>query len=148
MEGIIFIGIQASGKSTFYQRFFYKTHVRISLDMLKTRHRELILLNACIEAKQPFVIDNTNPGIEERKKYIHKLSENKLSVKGYYFQSNIKDCLERNQLREGKENIPDIGIKGTYNKLELPTYNEGFDELFYVSMKHNEFIVKEWKNEI
>lgn len=148
MEGIIFIGIQASGKSTFYQRFFYKTHVRISLDMLKTRNRESIILNACIEAKQPFVIDNTNPSIEEREKYIIELRENGLSIKGYYFQSNITDCLERNRLREGKDNIPNVGIKGTYNKLELPSYNEGFDELFYVSMKHSEFIVKEWKNEV
>jgi predicted kinase len=148
MEGIIFIGIQASGKSTFYQRFFYKTHVRISLDMLKTRNRESILLNACIEAKQPFVIDNTNPSIVERKKYIYKLRENGLKIKGYYFQSIIKDCLERNQLRKGKDNVPEVGIKGTYNKLELPSYDEGFDELFYVSMSHNEFSVKEWKNEI
>lgn len=148
MEGIIFIGIQASGKSTFYQRFFYKTHVRISLDMLKTRNRESIILNACIEAKQPFVIDNTNPSIEEREKYIIVLRENGVNIKGYYFQSNITDCLERNRLREGKDNIPNVGIKGTYNKLELPSYNEDFDELFYVSMKHSEFIVKEWKNEV
>lgn len=148
MEGIIFIGIQASGKSTFYQRYFFKTHVRISLDMLKTRNRESILLNACIEAKQPFVIDNTNPDIEVRKKYIQILRENGLSIKGYYFQSNINECLARNKLREGKENIPEVGVKGTYNRLELPSYTEGFDQLYYVSMYHNEFIVKEWKNEI
>jgi len=145
MEGIIFIGIQASGKSTFYQRFFYKTHIRISLDMLKTRNRELILLNACIEAKQPFVIDNTNPSIEERKKYIHKLQENGITIKGYYFQSTIQDCLERNRERTGKEKIPEVGIMATYKNLELPSYDEGFDELFYVSMKQNEFIVKRVK---
>lgn len=145
MEGIIFVGIQASGKSSFYQRFFYKTHVRISLDMLKTRHRESILVNACIEAKQPFVIDNTNPGIEERSKYIEKLKACGLSVKGYYFQSNISECLERNKMRQGEERIPDVGVKGTYNRLVLPSYDEGFDELFYVSMRHNEFVVKEWE---
>ena len=82
MEGIIFIGIQGSGKTTFYQRYFSKTHIRISLDMLKTRHRESILITACIEAKQPFVIDNTNPTREERVKYIEKLKKNKFKVKG------------------------------------------------------------------
>lgn len=142
MEGIIFIGIQASGKSTFYQRFFYKTHIRLSLDMLKTRNRESILLNACIAAKQPFVIDNTNSGIEDRKKYIRKLQENGITIKGYYFQSSIQDCLERNRERMGKEKIPEAGIMATYNKLELPSYDEGFDELFYVSVKQNEFIVE------
>ena len=40
MECVIFIGIQASGKTEFYKQNFFKTHVRISMDMLKTRHRE------------------------------------------------------------------------------------------------------------
>ena len=40
MELILLIGIQASGKSTFFKRRYCDTHVRINLDMLKTRHRE------------------------------------------------------------------------------------------------------------
>ena len=148
METIIFVGIQASGKSTFYLKKFFNSHVRISLDMLKTRNRELILLSACISAKQPFVIDNTNPTIEERKKYIVASQDKGFRVKCYYFQSNIKDCLRRNQERKGRQNIPEVGVKGTYNKLELPSYKEGFAELNYVSLKNDEFIVKEWENEI
>jgi len=42
MELIIFIGIQATGKSEFYKRRFYNTHIRINLDMLKTRNKEKI----------------------------------------------------------------------------------------------------------
>lgn len=60
MEAVILIGVQGSGKTTFYLRRFFETHVRFSLDMLRTRRRERILLMACVEAKQPFVIDNTN----------------------------------------------------------------------------------------
>lgn len=37
VEGIIFVGIQPSGKSTFYHDRFSNTHLRINLDMLKTR---------------------------------------------------------------------------------------------------------------
>jgi transcriptional regulator with XRE-family HTH domain len=37
VEAIIFVGIQASGKSTFYRERFFDTHLRINLDMLKTR---------------------------------------------------------------------------------------------------------------
>jgi predicted kinase len=40
MEAVVFIGIQASGKTTFYQQRFFATHVRISLDLLRTRERE------------------------------------------------------------------------------------------------------------
>ena len=39
MEIIILMGIQASGKSTFYRQKFADSHIRINLDMLKTRHR-------------------------------------------------------------------------------------------------------------
>jgi len=95
MEGVIFTGIQASGKSTFFQRFFSKTHIRISLDMLRTRHRESILVNACIEAKQPFVIDNTNPSVADRRRYIVILQDNGFEIKGYYFRSNISECSGR-----------------------------------------------------
>ena len=66
MNGIIFMGLQASGKSSFYLQNFYKTHIRLNLDMLKTRHREDILFEACLVAKQPLVIDNTNPTIDDR----------------------------------------------------------------------------------
>jgi len=66
VELIIFIGIQAVGKSTFYQQRLFNTHIRINLDMLKTRHREQILTNVCLTAKQPFVIDNTNVTRSER----------------------------------------------------------------------------------
>ena len=61
MEAVILCGIQATGKSTFCHSRLYSTHIRLNLDMLKTRHREDVLFEACLRAKQPFVVDNTNP---------------------------------------------------------------------------------------
>ena len=61
MECVIFIGLQASGKSSFCIEYFSTTHIRLNMDMLNTRYRENILLNACANAKQSVVIDNTNP---------------------------------------------------------------------------------------
>ncbi len=148
MEAIIFMGIQASGKSSFYFDKFSNTHLRLNLDMLKTRNRERILFDACIKSKQPLVIDNTNPTKEDRIKYIEKLKQNKFKIIGYYFNSSIKDCLDRNNQREGKKKIPEVAIKGTRNKLELPEYSEGFDELFYISLKTNGFDIKGWTDEI
>ena len=43
MELALFIGIQATGKSSFYKERFYRTHVRVNYDMVKTRDREAIL---------------------------------------------------------------------------------------------------------
>ena len=49
MELVIFTGLQASGKTTFYGTRFRDSHVRINLDMLKTRHREELLVKAVEE---------------------------------------------------------------------------------------------------
>jgi predicted kinase len=146
MEAVLLIGIQATGKSSFYKYKFADTHIRLNLDMLKTRHRETILLKACLEAKQPFVIDNTNPTILDRQKYIEVAKEAQFTVVGYYFQSILEDALKRNQKRIGNARIPAPGIKHTYAKLQLPTRQEGFDKLFYVQAVDNgQFIVEEWE---
>ncbi len=148
MKGVILVGLQASGKSSFYLSNFFKSHLCLSMYMLRTRHRESILFNACLESKQPVVIDNTNPTKEEREKYISRFKDHRFEVVGYYFASNLSDCLERNASREGKDRIPDVGLKGTYNKLELPEYSEGFDVLYYVTMKNGVFKVEDWKDEV
>ena len=66
----------------------------------------------------------------------------------YYFQSSLEQALIWNAQREGKAKIPEIGIKGTYRKLELPSLDEGFDELYYVAYQNNEWAVKNWNDEI
>ena len=148
MECIIFIGIQASGKTEFYKQKFFKTHVRISLDMLRTRHREDVLLNACIEAKQSFVVDNTNPTIKDRSKYIIAARQRQFKIIGCYFQTDIKGSLERNDNRSGKEHLERAAILGTHGKLELPSIKEGFDELKYVRIAEGfDFEVEDY-NEI
>jgi predicted kinase len=149
METVIFIGIQATGKSTFYKEKFFRTHMRINLDMLKTRNRENKFLDACIQAKQPFVVDNTNSTAEDRRKYIEQAKRAGFKVIGYYFQSGINEAVLRNKEREGKERIPLVGIRSTHAKLQLPDLNEGFDELYYVRIDEgNKFVVEGWRNEI
>jgi len=149
MELIIFIGIPASGKSSFYQINFFDTHLRINLDMLKSRHREYEIFQKCLELKQKIVIDNTNPTINDRKKYILPAKENGYKVFGYYFRSQIAESLRRNEKRKDKKRIPEVGVKSSHSKLQLPTTEEGFDELFYVKIDgDNNFIVEGWQNEI
>lgn len=142
MECVIFIGIQASGKSTFYKEKFFKTHMRINLDMLRTRNREDVYLAASIEAKQPFVVDNTNPTIDDRKKYIDIARKNKFKVVGYYFEPDYELSYARNEQREGKEKVREIGLKSTLKKLQIPTYDEGFDELYFVKSADGKFEVE------
>jgi predicted kinase len=148
MEMILLIGIQATGKSEFYRRGFCKTHIRINLDMLRTRHRENIFLEACIRAKQPFVVDNTNPTREARRKYIELAQAAGFTIIGYYFRSDLKDALARNEQRTGKEQLPRPALLATHRKLEPPNYDEGFDALHYVRIENEEFVIEEYGDEI
>ena len=146
MEAVVFVGLQASGKSSFYKERFFATHVRISLDLLRTRNRERRLMTVCLETQQPFVIDNTNPTREERAKYIDAAKSAKYSVVGFYFRSKAEDCLARNQQRTDR--VPDVGLLSTAKKLELPTLEEGFDTLKYVRLTEAGFVIEEWNDEV
>ncbi|HKX31544.1 MAG TPA: AAA family ATPase [Blastocatellia bacterium] len=149
MEAVILIGVQGSGKSTFCRERFFETHVRINLDMLKTRRREALLLRACLEAKQRFVVDNTNVTAADRQRYIGPASAAGFTVTGYFFNSRLEDALKRNRQRTGKSRIPERGVIGTYRRLELPQLSEGFDRLFSVSITETrEFAVEEWKDNL
>jgi predicted kinase len=149
MELVLFIGIQAAGKSTFFRERFFNTHIRINLDMLKTRHREQLLVSGCITAKQPFVVDNTNPTAEERARYIAPAKAARFRVVGYYFASPLQDAIQRNAARSEAQRIPERGLLATHAKLELPKRSEGFDALCYVSIAEaGGFTVEEWKDEV
>jgi predicted kinase len=148
VEAVLFIGLQASGKSSFFRERFFATHIRVNLDMLKTRFRERQLLETCLRIQQAFVIDNTNPTKEDRRPFVEAAKAAGFRIVGYYFQSKIEDCKSRNGARPTIERIPVLGLLRTYANLELPGYDEGFDELFYVRLNDDGFVVEEWQNEV
>ncbi|MDO5769241.1 MAG: ATP-binding protein [Psychrobacter sp.] len=144
MQLIIFIGIQGAGKSTFYQQQFFHTHIRLNKDMLNTNHRLQLLFEACLISKTKTVVDKTNPTIEERAPFISAAKSAGFAVVAYYFDCPFEEALARNNGRKGKSRIPEIGVKGTAKKLQPPSFDEGFDQIFIVTLHNNQyFYVKE-----
>jgi predicted kinase len=134
MEMVLFIGIPASGKSSFYKERFFLTHVRVNRDMLKTRHREELLIKACLEGKIKFVIENTNLTQAVRTAYIARAKQAAFKVAGFFFESPAAEAVHRNKLRPEQERVPAVAIWAANKRLELPSREEGFDELFRVRM--------------
>jgi predicted kinase len=149
VEAILLIGLQGAGKSTFYRERFLSSHAHVSLDVLKTRHRERSHVLECLNAKRPFVVDNTNPSRSDRAAYVLPAQQAGYRVIGYYFQSRVEDCHRRNCRRAEAQQIPLLGLLGTARRLELPRYDEGFDELHYVRIGDDgQFDVEDWRDEI
>jgi predicted kinase len=133
-EAIIFTGLQGAGKSTFYRERFFATHLRISLDLLRTRRREDLLLTACLAGAIAFVVDNTNPTRDDRARYLLPARAAGFRLIGYHFDIPIATCLARNAARPQAERVPPRGIYGTRKRLQPPTYDEGFDRLYRVTL--------------
>lgn len=148
MQAIIFCGIQATGKSTFYKERFFNSHIRISLDLLKTRNREQRLLQLCLDTQARFVVDNTNPTAAERARYLAPARAAGYQLIGYYFQSVPRAAVARSRQRPAAEQVPDVGIFGAAKRLELPRWAEGYDELYYVRLHPGGgFVVEPWQTE-
>ena len=119
-------------------------HRRQILDLLRTRQREQLLLAACLAAKQPFVIDNTNPLPTDRARYIGPASGAGFCVVAYFFETSLRDAIRRNNQRAGKQKIPAPAIASTLRKLQPPTLEEGFDAIYKVTISPEEvFVVNE-----
>ena len=137
--------MQAAGKSSFYRERFFHTHVRVSLDLLQTRHREGRFLQLCLETGQPFVVDNTNPTPADRARYVGPARAAGFRVVGYYFGMRLAEALIRNATRPEEQRIPEKGVGGTAGRLALPSYSEGFDALDYVRAEDSTFHVSPWR---
>jgi predicted kinase len=142
MQLIMFVGIPASGKSTFYKERFFHSHMRISLDLLNTRNKEHKFLALAFSLHQRVVIDNTNVTKAERAGYIAQAKANRYEVIGYYFEAAVADCLERNEKRSGKERIKRVGVLARQKDLEPPRWDEGFDALYTVRMEDSQWMIK------
>jgi predicted kinase len=132
-ELIVFSGLQASGKSTYYRSHLAATHVHVSKDLMtNTRDRDARqvreIARALAEGKS-VVVDNTNPTPAVRAPLIALGRAHGARVVAYYFETTVKDSVARNRLREGKARVPDVALFVTAKKMVPPTIAEGFDEV-------------------
>jgi len=146
VELVVFVGLQASGKSTFFRERFAESHQHVSKDLFpnnrnKNRRQEH-LLRAALSAGRCVVVDNTNPTLEDRRALIGLGGEYGARIVGYFFDAGVRECIRRNEIREGKARVPDVAIYATAKKLVTPSIEEGFDELLCVQLNDSAFEVR------
>ena len=116
-ELVIFIGLQASGKTSLYHARFAETHVHVSKDLLRNARgreaRQTAAVAASLSSGCSVVVDNTNPGIADRAALIALGRRFDAAIAGYYFASEPAACRRRNALRQGRARVPDVAIFST-----------------------------------
>jgi predicted kinase len=100
---VVFVGLQASGKTTFYHSYYCSTYVLVSKDRLRhRRHRDAVQRRRVEEALiggRSVVVDNTNPRAEDRAPLITLARRYGARAVGIFFESLISDCINRNTYR-------------------------------------------------
>ena len=142
---IIIIGIQGSGKSTFYRKYLADNFIHINLDTLKTRYQERLLIDQCIQQGKSMAVDNTNPTKVDRQRYIPLAKAAGYQIIGCFMESKLQTCIERNNLRTGTAKIPATAIAATSYKLQMPSFDEGFDAIYFVKNDGKTMTVEKWR---
>jgi predicted kinase len=136
MEVVVFVGLQASGKTSFFRERFAGTHVHVSKDNFPNHRRpskrQAREIRAALNAGKSLVVDNTNPTPPERRQVIELAREYGARVVCYSFESDPRACFERNAAREEGKRVPEVGFYATVKKFEPPSPDEGFDEIHHV----------------
>jgi predicted kinase len=149
LELVLFVGLPASGKTTFFRERFAQSHVHVSKDLWpNARNRDLRqtrLLEESLGAGRSVVVDNTNPSPAVRAPVIALARRFGARVTGFYFESLVPLSLERNSEREGRARVPDVAIHAIATRLIRPARDEGFDDLWHVCIREGRFVVEPWK---
>jgi predicted kinase len=133
MEAVILCGVQGAGKTTLYRDRFLETHVRVAMDLLRTRPREEAFLRLCLAERQRFVVDATNPTPTDRRRYLEPAHAAGFRTIAYLVEVADAQALARNAARKGSRRVPAGALVSTGRRLLRPTPEEGFDELWHAT---------------
>lgn len=143
------MGLQGSGKSTFYRQHFAHTHTLVSKDNFpNNRHkarRQRQLIEEALQQGKSVLVDNTNPTRAERAEVISLAEQYGIPIRGYVFLPDVALSLSRSAQRVGKACIPDVGIYATAAKWQSPSLAEGFAQLFAVTAEDGTFSLLPWR---
>ncbi|MFD5267816.1 AAA family ATPase [Streptomyces sp. NPDC058335] len=130
----VLVGLQASGKSTFYTRCLSDRYALVSKDLLprgakNRQQRQMRLVEDHLAAGRAVAVDNTNPSPQEWGPLVELAHARGATVTAYWFPPDVAGSLRRNAAREGRARVPDVGVLATLKRLRKPSPADGFDEV-------------------
>ncbi|XP_077313208.1 bifunctional polynucleotide phosphatase/kinase [Lithobates pipiens] len=148
-EVVVTIGFPGAGKSTFIKEHLVsKGYAYANRDTLGTWQKCVAACEEALKNGKSIVIDNTNPDVESRGRYISCAKKAGVPARCFLFTATIEQAKHNNRFREmtytgkGHVSVNDMVINSYKSKYVAPSLNEGFTEIlkinFVPSFKHPE----------
>ena len=152
----VMCGIPGSGKSTYIKQHTellvrdYKAGIIVSRDQIRfsfvkedepyfSKEKEVFktFVDEIKEGltKYNFVVaDATHINQSSRTKLLRALGSSLKDVKviALVMTTDLDTCLQRNMKRTGRELVPEDSIINMYHNFTIPTYEEGFNEIWLI----------------
>lgn len=129
---IVFSGSPASGKTTLSKNIAEEQNaIRLSFDEMHClQHKELIpYVVKALQDGENVVVDSVYTKIVWRKLILEAIKDIDCKRILIYMDTPLEECIRRNSQRPNP--LPDFMVRDIYNSIELPTLDEGWDEIWY-----------------
>ncbi|XP_044021151.1 uncharacterized protein F21D5.5 isoform X2 [Aphidius gifuensis] len=139
-EVIIMVGGPGTGKSHVATRYL-NDYQHINRDKLGSWQKCVAAMEKALSLGKSVVVDNTNPDVLSRQRYIEVAKEKKIPVRCFLMTTSAEHAKHNNRFRELTDSthtvVKDVIIHSYVKNFVPPTIDEGFEEIIKINFFPN-----------
>ncbi|XP_030053814.1 bifunctional polynucleotide phosphatase/kinase [Microcaecilia unicolor] len=136
-EVVVAVGYPAAGKSAFMKaQLVSKDYAYVNRDTLGSWQKCVAACEKSLHSGKSVAVDNTNPDLESRSRYIDCARKAGVPVRCFLFTAPIELIKHNNRFREITSDhlhVNNMVIHSYKNKFVPPSLNEGFSEILRIN---------------